>query len=328
MKHLSMRRQTTVATLIAVTVTVVGYWLGLKYSSDPLPEPLVILSWFFVLPVCISIVGFGIGWLSKRRCIVYTPPDWDFRLQMLDIDEAAGLQRAHNREYWRMVADSTFWNYYIPVVLVVLSAMTPPLFTEYSSLIVLLPVVTAVNFVLLFLTSLVGGFRSTSNQASKDFTIRLLREAIYLAREQQKIEALSVVRVAVEMAQDGGLRVYRHPRVIAKISGIEEHATIESWSDEMGALCKIHCVLYPEDETQRVDWWWKAGEEAFFKHMTGRDGYYVKSPLPFKRDELSVKDIQYLTRNAILLIVMEMIHRGVTDKHLEDIKNQLLVSEN
>jgi hypothetical protein len=219
--------------------------------------------------------------------------------------------------------------FYAPVILILLILGLPTYASienpETAGLV--LPIATILVTVLFLLSTLLG-FLATSNDASEDFNLPLLREAIWIAEQQSNVPGVSYVRVVLDMAEIEEYRIYRNPRVIIRMAGIERAAYIESWSEEKGALSQLMCRLYPEDSKEDIIWWWLSEDRYFRKFVGGDDeGYSVKYPVPSKAKELGVKDVRLVTMNAVAIILRERQRMHGNDEELTKLLLSLGISD-
>jgi hypothetical protein len=166
-----------------------------------------------------------------------------------------------------------------------------------------------------FAVSSVGALRASSNSASEDFTILLVRETIKLAKTQQDIPGLTNVRIILDKAEKDGYTVYDAPRVVSRVSGIEREGYIESWTEELGVINRVLCRLYKSEDHPEVVWWWFS-EDRYFRKYADQDktGYYVKYPIKYKSGNPGVKDARKVVANAVAIMIQEWIHtRGARD---------------
>ena len=255
-----------------------------------------------------TLIGAFVGWKGKQA-VEYSSPEWKFEPVQLKPEECKSFVRKHNRNHTRLVASGNFWFFFIPVLLIIAMFGLPlwvlyeaPWLTQYAALL------EAAMLALIYLTSFAAMYLGSANSASEDFTMPLVREAAWLARKQSKVPGISHIRVVVDTAEFAGLHIHRNPRVIARISGHEKDAYIESWSEEVGAIAKMLCRLYPSDTSPQVIWWWFSGDRHFRKYVgDDKGGYYVRNPVPSRIKELGVKDVELVTENAVGLILLESL---------------------
>ena len=285
-----------------------GYWAGSTYVGYEPLDFTAILLWFLGIPVLATLIGAFVGWKGKKA-VEYSSPEWKFEPIQLKPEECKSFVRKHNRNHTRLVASGNFWFFFISVLLIIAMFGLPlwvlyeaPWLAQYTALL------EAAMLALIYLTSFAAMYLGSANSASEDFTMPLVREAAWLARKQSKVPGISHIRVVVDTAEFAGLHIHRNPRVIARISGHEKDAYIESWSEEVGAIAKMLCRLYPSDTSPQVIWWWFSGDRHFRKYVgDDKGGYYVRNPVPSRIKELGVKDVELVTENAVGLILLESL---------------------
>jgi hypothetical protein len=301
-----------------------GYYLALMFQPTTQLELISFLAVFLGLPVLVAFISFYTGWHYKKNIVEYHAPKWDLKPVQMTIDDAKRLPREYNRKYSRLVANSNFWYFFIPILLIILIAAFP-LYALYEdvSLSDYIPLLNAMNLGLLFSITLLGIFRATSNPASADFTLPLIREAVKIAEIQSKVDGVCNVRVVLDKSEDGNLAVYDNPRVVIRIVSIEKEAYIESWSEDLRAITRMLCRLYEKDGHPQVVWWWVSTDRIFRKYVSpDENGYYVKHPVRTNIQELGVKDVSLVTQNAVALIIKEYLKtRGESAALMEVLKN-------
>lgn len=224
-----------------------------------------------------------------------------------------------------MVANSNYWIFFIPITLLLfMSALPMYLLIESPSFSSLQAWMFALSLSLSYSIASIGALRATSNIASDDFNILLVRETIRLAKLQKKVLGLSHVRVVMDKAEQDGYTVYEAPRVVSRISGLEKVGYLESWSEELGAMNRVLCRLYESEGHPEVVWWWFA-EDRHFKKFVDKDkaGYYVKYPISYKTGEPGVKDVSKVIENAIAIIILEWFHTRGENEELSLILEKL-----
>lgn len=270
----------------------------------------ILISTVYVgLPVLLTALAYYYGWRYKKSVVIYTTPEWNYNPIMMSIDDAKNLPKAYNKENFRLVAYSKFWMFFMPVFLLVLIAAIPVYsFLEASDIIEYTPLIFSIAFAVLFSITLYCGFRSTSNAASHDFTLPLIREAVKLAEIQENIEGVSKVQIILDKAVNGEQVVYEQPRVLLRIREIENEGYIESWSDDLGAITKVLCRIYESNGKPQIVWWWISTDRIFRKYVYPDEiGYYVKNPLNSMITYPGVKDVKLVTQTAIALLVREFM---------------------
>ncbi|TFG32683.1 hypothetical protein EU527_09605 [Candidatus Thorarchaeota archaeon] len=314
-------------------VLIIGTSLSalLGYFIMPVFMPSIDWDWISILtvyvgfPILLASLAYYFGWRYKRHVVVYNRPDWIFNPVSLSIDEAKNLPSEYNKRNYRLVADSKFWMFFMPVVLLVFIAAVPVYsFLEDSIIIGYTQLIFGFSLSLLFSITLYGAFKSTSNSASNDFTLPLIREALKLAEIQEKIEGVSKVNIILDKAIHNDLTIYDQPRVLLRIKGIEKDSYIESWSDDLGAITKVLCRLYEMDDKPQVVWWWISTDRNFRKYIHPDEiGYYVKSPFESKIKRLGVKDIKLVTETAVALLIREFVKTRKGNDSLRDILTKI-----
>ncbi|MHA1484197.1 MAG: hypothetical protein ACTSPR_02640 [Candidatus Thorarchaeota archaeon] len=322
-RYLSLNLVTGVLVIGTALSLLGGYWAGSTYVGHEPMDFMAILLWFLGIPVLATLIGAFLGWKGKQA-VEYNSPEWKFEPIQLKPEECKSFARVHNRNHTRLVASGNFWFFFIPVLLI-LAMFGLPLWMQYEThwLAQYAALLEAAMLALVYLTSFAAMYFGSANSASEDFTMPLVREAAWLARKQSKVPGISHIRVVVDAAEVAGLHVYRNPRVIARISGHEKDAYIESWSEEVGAITKMLCRLYPSDTSPQVLLWWFSGDRRFRKYVGDDEGgYYVRNPIPSHIKELGVKDVKLVTENAVGLILLESLRiRGDSEAARETLSN-------
>ncbi|UCH03636.1 MAG: hypothetical protein JSW05_08530 [Candidatus Thorarchaeota archaeon] len=303
---------------ITIYQLLVGFFLALNMAMGVaighvyLPLPFDIwftLLPFLVVPVLMVIVAFAIGYTAKKRSVEYTAPEWDYNPVQYTVDDVRQLIKDYHRDYLLLESRSNYWFFHIPIIIIVAIYALPfyvslqnPSFLPVAQWI--LPVAFALNHIV----ASFGAFLATSNDASKDFTLPLIREALWLVEEQSKAKGVSQARVVMNQAELGDLRVYTEPRVILRIRGFEKSGYIETWSDDLKAIARLFCRLHETDTHGQVIWWWQSWDRNFRKYSSPDDeGYYVRQPIPSQAKELGVRDALAVTENAIAILMLEII---------------------
>lgn len=318
----------------AVILGILGsLFLGYFVADLVLPivswDWLIILGVFIGLPLLITTLGFAIGWYGKKNALDYADPTWTFEPVQLSIEEAKQLVKQHKRKYWRMVANSNYWIFFIPTALLLfMSALPVYLLIESPSISPLDVWMFALSLSLSHSIASIGALRATSNTASDDFNILLVREVIRLAKLQEEIPGLSHVRVVFDKAEQDGYNVYEAPRVVGRISGLERDGYIESWSEDLGAVNRVLCRIYESEGHPEVLWWWFSEDRHFRKFVDkDKNGYYVKFPILYKTGEPSVRDVRQVIENAVAIIILEWFHTRESDLDLSQILEKLNVAK-
>jgi hypothetical protein len=273
-----------------------------------------VLLYFLAVPLYAAIAGWGFGRKAKKSIVWYSRPQWEFQTIELTTEECGTLSRDYAKQYRAMVPVSKFWYFYLPVVLIVI-CMSLPYYSFFLNRTVtpLIPIVWVLTVSSIHVISFYGAFGATSNSASRDFRLPLIREALWLARLQRAVANVSSVRIAMDKGRSGDFTVYSSPRVIVHISGYENEANIESASEELGSLSRVLCVLWGPDNSWGISWLWDSRDRNFMKRTPDdKEGYYVRNPVPSRVRELGVKDVRLVTENAIALVLSEYSRRGVS----------------
>ncbi len=281
--------------------------------------------WFLGLPFCVVILDFYLGWIFKRRNLSYTSPKWKFDTVQLKTEEAKRLPKDYNRKFSRLVAVPNYWYYFLPIVIIIFQ-FTLPLYSFYfdSSILDRIPMIFAILLGFLHVFTLWASWRSTSCKASGDFTLPLIREAVQLAETQSKIYGISHTRVLLDKAEYAGFEIYRKPRVIARVSGIEESVYIESGTDELGSVDRVLIRSYKSENIPEIVWWWTKRDRNFRKYVGDKeDGYYVRTPVPSHVTDLGVKDVRLVLENALALLVIERLRLYGPNESLSSILSHL-----
>jgi hypothetical protein len=279
------------------------------------------------LPLIIALIGVVIGSNAKEQ-IVYNNPNWYHEPVQLLPDEAAKIERRYLREYIRLVPNGHFWLFYIPLLLL-LGQLTLPLYTlEFTpQYIPLVAPLFAISLAALFASCLLLGMLASSNEASDDFKVPLIREAVWLARRQEKMPGVKSARIVLDKAEIGRFRVYENPRIFIRLAGLEDKAYIETWTGELRAIDSLLCRLHKSESTPQIAWWWVANDRIFRKFVgDDKDGYYVTFPVPSKLDDVGVKDVDVLTMNAISIIYREWLRINGPDSAIIEILKQMNVT--
>lgn len=287
----------------------------------------VIIGVFIGFPLLNTFLGFGLGWYGKRNAIDYSNPTWEYEPVQMTIEDARKLDRENRRKYWRMVANSNYWIFFIPISLLLFMAALPVyLLIESPSLAPLDVLMYSLSLGLTFAVSSIGALRASSNDASDDFTILLVREAIKLARFQEKIPGLSHIRVVLDKAEQDGYSVYEAPRVVSRISSLERDGYIESSSEELGSVNRVLCRLYKSENHPEVVWWWFSEDRQFRKFVDqDKNGYYVKYPIKYKTGNPGVKDPKLVVESAVAIMILEWFHTRGESEELSQILEKLNV---
>ena len=306
---------------------VIGFYLAMLFQLTAQLDWLFFLGVFLGLPVAIASISFYMGWRQKKDIVGYNAPDWELKPVQMTIEDARSLPHEYNRKYSRLVANSNFWLFFTPTLLIIL-IMALPLYSIYEDdgLSGFIPVLNALLLVVLFSVTLLGAFRATSNSASADFTLPLIREAVRLADLQGKVAGVCQVQVVIDKGKDGELEIYDNPRVVIRVKGLEDDAYVESWSDDLKAVTKVLCRLFEKDGKPQVVWWWISTDRNFRKFIyPDEEGYYVKNPVRTNVSNPGVQDVVLVTENAIALIVKEYLQTRAESAGLHSLLEQLNV---
>ncbi len=288
---------------------VLGYFVADIYLSTTTWDWISVLSLFVGLPVLITGLGFYIGWYGKRSAIEYTDPTWTVEPVQLTIDDTKALVKRNKRENWRMVSNSSYWTFFIPIALLLFMAGLPVyIFFETPNLLGLDSWIFALALSLSYAMASTGSLLASSNIATEDFDILLVRETITLAKAQEKVPGLSHIRIVLDKGEIDGYETYESPRVVSRISGIEKDAYIESWAEDLNAVTRVLCRLHESGDNPQAVWWWMARDRNFRKFIgTDEKGYYVRLPVQSKVKNPGVKDIAAVFKNAVAIIILEWL---------------------
>ncbi len=314
--------------LLIFVVQLVGLGLGSLYDYSSF-DLLFLLGIAAAVPILLSFVGFYTSWRLKKSNIRYNAIEWRYEPVQLKIEGVKTLISQYRRKYSRLVAIPYVWYYYLPIFLTILT-FTMPLYTFFVD-----PSLTQLNLPvyililnLIFGLSFWGGWRSTSTEASKDFTLPLIRESLRLAQTQSKVSGISHIRVVMDKAEHEGYEVYRNPRVVARIQGLENESYLESWTEELGSIDKIMVRILEIDSKPEIVWWWQNRDRWFRKYIgDSESSYYVKNPIPSRVQELGVKDVRLVTENAVAILILEWMKVRDEREDLVSILNELQVSQ-
>jgi len=288
-----------------------------------------ILAMFVGLPVLLGSLGYYYGWRFKINLVEYSCPDWEFEPVQLTIDEASRLKKEYNKENSRLISQGSYWIFFIPIILLVFIPAIPVyFFLEGSSITQYTAILLGISFALLFADTIYTGYRTTSNQASSDFTLPLIRETLRLAKIQDKIPGVANIRVVLDKAESERLKIYRLPRVLLRIKHLERVSYVESWTDDLGAITKVLCRLYEDGDKPQVVWWWISEDRNFRKFVDeDQDGYYVKNPVRSNIAYPGVKDTRLVIENSIALVVKEYLKTRADSEELRAILKELNADE-
>jgi hypothetical protein len=313
-----------VAVIGTIFNLIAGYYLALQFQPTVQLDLFSFIGVFLGIPVLVAFVSFYFGMHNKKNIVEYHSPKWDLKPVQMTIEDAKKLPGKYNRKYSRLVANSHFWYFFVPILLMILIVALPLYgFFEDANLSEYVPPSIAISMATLFLINVFGAFRAISNPASSDFTLPLIREAVKLAEIQSKVAGICNVRVVLDKAEDGELAVYDNPRVIARIKGLENEAYVESWSDDLRTVTKVLGRLYEKDGHPQVVWWWFSTDRFFRKFVNpDENGYYVKYLVRTNIHHPGVKDVSLITQNIVALILREYLKtRGESVELSELLKN-------
>ncbi|MFQ5833625.1 MAG: hypothetical protein ACE5H4_13035 [Candidatus Thorarchaeota archaeon] len=315
-KHRSILPYAILLVLLLVGNTMVGLAMGLNHL--PLPFDIWVTTLLYlVFPILSTVAAFAVGYRAKKVSVEYDAPEWDYKPAQFSMEDVQKLVRDHHRKYPRLESRSNYWFFHLPIIIIILIYALPFYisFLDYSILPIaqlILPVGLAINSIV----AAVGAFLAASNDASQDFTLPLIREALWLAREQSKARGVSQIRVIMDQAEVGDFKVFRNPRVILRAAGFEKNGYIESWSEDLKSITRLLCRLNEAGNHGQVIWWWQSQNRNFRKYTSSDDeGYYVRTPVPSLFKELGVRDVVEVTENAIAILLLEMaLLKGETNK--------------
>ncbi len=283
------------------------------------------LAVFFGFPALVAAVAYVAGWYTKKRSCEYHAPDWEYKPVQMSIEDAGQLPRRYNREYRALVANSNYWMFFVPILIIMyLIGLPVYIYTVDPGLSSNVDLLFTGPLLVLFFVSLLSGYLATSNAASEDFTLPLVREAVKLAHKQTKVPGATHVYIVMDKAEHEGFKIYSDPRVLLRVSGLEDKGYVESWSGEIGSVWRMLCRLYESEGHPQVVWWWVAHDRTFRKYVfPDESGYYVKFPVRSMTSEPGVKDVELLTKNAVAILVREEIHRSKSSEALESLMDEL-----
>lgn len=314
--------------LLSVIVQIFATALWIFYNYSQLDIILVFMI-FALLPVLLSVVGFFLSWRLKKNNLTYTPPEWNFSPIQLKIEDAKKLPGQYRKKYSRIVAVPYLWYYYCPIAIIIL-LFTLPVYASLvdPGLLNLMPVICYALINLIFFISVWGGWGSTSTAASDDFRLPLIRETVKLAETQAKARGISHTRVVLDKAADGDYEIYRNPRVVIRVEGLEQGCYIESWTEELGSIDRVQVRMMQSDGFPEIAWWWQ-GEDRYFRKYVGEsdESYYVRNPVQSRVSELGVKDVKLVTENAVGILILQWTTLRGKDESLSQILAALNVSE-
>ncbi|TFG11831.1 hypothetical protein EU537_11270 [Candidatus Thorarchaeota archaeon] len=314
-------------------VTLVGSILATQLVMSMLSSLeliLVHILWFLGIPVGLSTIGFLLGWKSKKNAVEYSPIDNEFSPKQYTIQEVQQLEHNHQSKYSRAVSTPTFWHYFNPILLIVLIIGVRLGVTQIETMLGIgISYIYTLLLTLIFASSTFGAWRATSNEASADLNLRMIRETVSLAKQQEKIAGVRNIRIVIDRAKPGNVELYKDPRVLFRIQGISDHSFVETWSEEVGSANRLYAKLLPFKEEPAVAFWWHFRDRYFQKSLADEgDSKYVKSPLSEADNEIGVKDVDILTKSAIALLCLEWIQTRGNNEELTKILQRFDVDTN
>ena len=293
----------------AILSLLLGFFVADLFLPTTTWDWVTILLPFIGMPVLVTGLGFYIGWYGKRSAIEYIESTWKEVPVQMTIDDAKALVKDNKRKNWRMVSNSSYWTFFIPIALLLFMAGLPVyIFFETPNLAGFDSWIFALSLSLAYTVASVGALFASSNAASEDFDILLVREAITLAKVQEKVPGLTHIRVVFDKGERDGFEMYESPRVVSRISGIEKEAYIESWVEDLHTVTRVLCRLHESGDNPQVVWWWMS-QDRNFRKFTGSDekGYYVKLPVQSNVKHLGVKDVTAVIENSVAIIIQEWL---------------------
>jgi hypothetical protein len=311
--------------IIAQIVALVQ-WIFYDYSELDI---LLVFVFFALIPVLLSISGFFLSWRLKRDNLTYTATEWNFSPVQLRIQEAKKLPSQYRKKYSRIVAVPYLWYYYCPIAIIIVLFTLPIYASQFDPVLLsLIPLAYYVLLNVLLLISVWGGWRSTSTAASEQFRLPLIREAVKLAETQEKVSGISHVRVVLDKATSGDCEIYRDPRVVIRVQGLEQDCYIESWAEEFGSVSRVQVRIMQSNGFPEIAWWWY-GEDRYFRKYVGEsdESYYVRNPVHSRVSELGVKDVQLVTENAVGILILQWTTLRGKDESLSQILASLDVRQ-
>ncbi|MGY5854284.1 MAG: hypothetical protein RTU92_12005, partial [Candidatus Thorarchaeota archaeon] len=186
------------AALLAIILAPLAYFTATWIFPSQITQQGLIFMIFLGLPLLITAIGIFLG-SSAKDAIEYNAPEWEHEPIQLSIDDAKNLTKTYRQKYRRLAPNGYFWYFYTPLLLILASIGVP----LYASLVdmnyidYVAPFFT-IALPLLFVTSALLGLLASSNAASADFTLPLIREAIWIAKHFAKINGSSSVHVLLD----------------------------------------------------------------------------------------------------------------------------------
>lgn len=321
----SMKMGYSIFIILLISYLIGSYFIALQYIELVTLDLLWILAVFLGLPSLVLVIGFYIGWSMKKRTVSYTPPEWNFEPIQFTLDDAKSAFSKHNKTNARLIATPNYLLYFLPIVLLIFQ-ITLPLYVSLvdSSLNALIPLLFSGCLGALHVITSLGGWRSTSNTATNDFNLKLIRETLILGKVQSKTPGISQVRFVIDTANHDDLTIYSNPRIVLRIKGIETSAYLETWTQDIKAIERLYMKILKDDTNEEIVWWWVSGDRDYRKFI-GDDqyGYYVKIPIESHIRELGVKDVALVTKNAIAIIILEWIRTRGENNEISKILSEL-----
>ena len=301
-----------------------GYYFAQNSPVTGISDLTVVVAIYFLIPTFVGFLGYLLGWVTKKRAVIYQRPTWEFQTTDFSIDECADLAKQYFKMY-NLVPRSNLLYYLLPPLLIVSLTALPLVVAEsFPTVAWSVPYIFGIGLATIFWLTMYGAFRASRNAASLDFLPPRFREAIWLARVQRKIPGVSKISIYLDKAEFGEYTIYREPRVVLRIQGIEEIALVKSISEDIGSISRVLAWLRSPDTEKGIVWSWQAQDREFWKQTDNpEDGYYVRRPVKSIKPELDVKDVELVTKNAIAIIVLERIRIYGEDEGLRTLLKEL-----
>ncbi len=283
----------------------IGFYLILPWYGT-MNWPFLIID-FIVIPLFLIFSSFFIGWIMKKNAIDYKRPKWDFKTKSFSLDEIKTSLKGSTNGNSRVEAKPHFWFFFTPIVvsLFLLSIALYSMLVSWFPLDFLLFVLVT-SYLLLHSFSFWSAWRATSNNATDDFIKLLITENLQLAKTQSRLPGVSDIKLLIETADEKGYSVFRNPRVLFRVNGLEKSSYVESRTDELGSIIRLRAGLLDNQNRPLVEWFWHSRDRFFRKeNRLNNDSYYVENPVPMTASELGVKDVHLVTMNAIALVILE-----------------------
>jgi hypothetical protein len=268
--------------------------------------PVIVL--FLGLPTLSVMFAYFIGWYTKKHIVEYSPPEWKFEPVQFKLEDVPAMVKEYHSDYSRLESRSNYWTYHLPLI-VIMILFSLPFYLSFvdSSALLIAQIIFPVGLFSNFVIAAIGAYYATSNAASEDFALPLIREALWLGKVQAETPGISQIRLVLDKAVHEDLKIYREPRIVKRIAGLEKDAYIESWSEDLRAITRVLCRLHESNEHGQVVWWWVSRDRNFRKYTDEDDtGYYVRLPVPSQIKELGVRDVRLVTENAVAIILSEV----------------------